>query len=156
MKGQALILTFSLCILISSTVGFHDRFHNSFPWSNVFHMSQKKSMNIVSIDEQCSISDGSAKFDCYPDAVLGKTDPAVCKARGCCWLPVHASKVGMSVPWCYYPKNYDGYIINDLKATSTGFTASLIRTSASGWPNDITHLTLDILMETQSRLHFKV
>ena len=123
--------------------------------NDVFSMTIKETAGTVH-DKICTVPNDNARFNCLPENYKVENSSTVCEARGCCWEHHDVPQSESDSPSCYFPENYNGYTLSDLKETSTGFTASLIRTSASGWPNDITHLTLDILMETQSRLRFKV
>jgi lysosomal alpha-glucosidase len=102
----------------------------------------------------CDIPNKNARFDCHPDP---GASPSRCTARGCCWQTSVSSSVGdINVPACFFPSNYDGYKIISQKETDYGYHAVLSRTSSSGWPNDVQTLSLDIRMETDQRLHFKV
>ena len=61
-----------------------------------------------------------------------------------------------NVPWCYYPSNYLGYTVRSSNQTATGMTYTMQRMTSSGWPADVNILALDVIYETQQRLHFKV
>jgi hypothetical protein len=103
---------------------------------------------------KCDILDKNARFDCHPDP---GASPSRCASRGCCWLGSEFSSMGgIDYPYCFFPTNYDGYIIAAQKETDYGYQAILSRASPSGWPNDVQTLTLDVWMETNERLHFKV
>jgi len=64
--------------------------------------------------------------------------------------------LGQGIPYCYFPQNYNGYNVSNLKETDYGYRAVLTRSTPSGWPDDIKTLTMDVRLETAQRLHFKV
>ena len=100
-----------------------------------------------------------ARFDCHPEPP-SKSSQAVCGKRGCCWKPISGvtrnATRSINVPFCFFPSDYDGYFITKTVNTATGFSSTLRRTSASGWPRDVKELRLDVIYEEQTRLHFKV
>ena len=109
--------------------------------------------------ETCSIINKNERFDCHPDASPSTSN---CNSRGCCWQPVTDSgdagnvRQLVDVPYCFFPRQYSGYNVTSWKETDYGFTASLSRSTPSGWPMDIKILSLDIWFETEKRIHFKV
>ena len=106
----------------------------------------------MSAAPQCSSIPVSARSDCWPQT-SGASQQS-CVAKGCCWGPVDSS-LG-NVPYCYYPSNYQGYVVQSSKRTSTGMSYRLTRSTPSGWPADINTLALDVFYETEQRLRFKV
>ena len=62
----------------------------------------------------------------------------------------------MGQPWCFFPPSYPSYRLENLTITETGYTATLTRAVPTFFPTDIMTLRLDMLMETESRLHFTV
>lgn len=62
----------------------------------------------------------------------------------------------MGPPWCFFPPSYPSYRLGNLTTTDTGYTASLSRTTPTFFPKDILTLRLDVMLETESRLHFTV
>ena len=105
---------------------------------------------MITIAPQCDSIPIDKRSDCWPQGT-GASQQS-CAAKDCCWDPV---KNG-SVPQCYYPSNYQGYMVQSSKWTPTGMSYTLTRNSSSGWPAEIKTLTLDVIYETQYRLHFKV
>lgn len=96
----------------------------------------------------------SSRFDCAPG---GSITEQQCKDRGCCYQPVEPpGDARMGQPWCFFPACYQGYALENLTATATGYTATLTRDSASFFPNDIMTLQLTVLIETKSRLRLTV
>ena len=119
----------------------------------------------------CDVSDENARFDCMPEDDGSGTEKD-CESRGCCWKPnpqrpyvykKHHSVDGnidiertYNVPWCFFPSNYQGYVVKNITETSFGQTLMLSRNTFSSWPKDILTLQMDIYLESSSRLHFKV
>lgn len=62
----------------------------------------------------------------------------------------------MGQPWCFFPPSYPSYRLEGLRPSETGYTATLTRDVPTFFPKDILTLQLDVLMETDSRLHFTV
>lgn len=102
---------------------------------------------------QCDVPPNS-RFDCAPDKAITQEQ---CEARGCCYVPVGQPRGSqMGPPWCFFPPSYPSYKLGNLTATDTGYTASLTRATPTFFPKDIMTLRLDVLLETESRLHFTV
>ncbi|XP_026936724.1 lysosomal alpha-glucosidase isoform X2 [Sagmatias obliquidens] len=102
---------------------------------------------------QCDLPpDG--RFDCAPDKAITQEQ---CEARGCCYMPARwPPGTQMGQPWCFFPPNYPSYRLENLTTTKTGYTATLIRATPTFFPKDIMTLRLDVLVETESRLHFTI
>ncbi|KAM7146422.1 lysosomal alpha-glucosidase isoform 2-T2 [Macrochelys suwanniensis] len=98
----------------------------------------------------CDISPDS-RFDCAPEKLLSRAE---CEARGCCYVPVPSMGSAIWQPWCFFPPSYPSYKVENLSATETGYTASLTRTVPTFFPEDVMVLRLDVLFETEGRLHF--
>uniref|UniRef100_A0A8C7Q0P0 Lysosomal alpha-glucosidase n=1 Tax=Oncorhynchus mykiss TaxID=8022 RepID=A0A8C7Q0P0_ONCMY len=75
-----------------------------------------------------------------------------CQGRGCCYAPLPQGLSG-GPPWCFYPPSYSGYRMGPLTPTSRGQAATLTRPTPSYLPRDISTLRLEILDETEGRLH---
>lgn len=102
---------------------------------------------------QCDVPPNS-RFDCAPDKAITQGE---CEARGCCYAPVGRPRGSrMGPPWCFFPPSYPSYRLGNLTATDTGYTARLTRAAPTFLPKDILTLRLDVLLETESRLHFTV
>lgn len=94
------------------------------------------------------------RLDCYPD---GPTDEGKCQARNCCWSPVDGALRYRGIPWCFFPSSAgSGYSVTSRSETALGFSALLQRSVASRWPRDVMKLKLDVMYETDTRVHFKV
>uniref|UniRef100_A0A8D0GY36 Lysosomal alpha-glucosidase n=1 Tax=Sphenodon punctatus TaxID=8508 RepID=A0A8D0GY36_SPHPU len=98
----------------------------------------------------CDISPDS-RFDCALEKLLSQGE---CEARGCCYVPVASEAAGIWQPWCFFPPSYPSYRMENQTATETGYTARLVRDKATFFPDDIMTLQLDVLLETEGRLHF--
>lgn len=103
---------------------------------------------------QCDTPPNS-RFDCAPDKGITREQ---CEARGCCYVPARRRPRGsqMGQPWCFFPPSYPSYKLGNLTTTETGYTATLTRDTPTFFPKDILTLRLDVLVETESRLHFTV
>uniref|UniRef100_A0A8C0Y2K0 Lysosomal alpha-glucosidase n=9 Tax=Castor canadensis TaxID=51338 RepID=A0A8C0Y2K0_CASCN len=103
---------------------------------------------------QCDVPPNS-RFDCAPDKAITQEQ---CEARGCCYVPAWQGPQGplMGQPWCFFPPSYPGYRLENLSSSETGYTATLTRAVPTFFPKDILTLRLDVLMETESRLHFTI
>lgn len=103
---------------------------------------------------QCNIPPNS-RFDCAPDKAVTQEQ---CEARGCCYVPAAQGPRGhlTGQPWCFFPPSYPSYRLQNLSSTEMGYTATLTRVTPTFFPKDILTLRLDVLMETEDRLHFTV
>ncbi|KAM7067900.1 lysosomal alpha-glucosidase isoform 1-T2 [Molossus nigricans] len=102
---------------------------------------------------QCDVPP-NRRFDCAPDKAITREQ---CEARGCCYAPVGRPRGSqMGPPWCFFPPSYPSYKLGNLTTTDTGYTASLTRAAPTFFPKDIMTLRLDVLVETESRLHFTI
>ena len=127
---------------------------------DAIQMNQTEQLHGPSSSLHCSI-ETSARFDCYPEPGANSHR---CAARGCCWhlRTVSESTVSkkqrINIPYCFFPTNYNGYTLDETRDTDTGFTARVLRprSSRSGRPDDVFELKLEVIYETQTRLHFKV
>nr|WLD25457.1 lysosomal alpha-glucosidase [Rattus rattus] len=106
------------------------------------------------VPTQCDVTPNS-RFDCAPDKGITQEQ---CEARGCCWVPAGQVLNGpvMGQPWCFFPPSYPSYRLENLSSTESGYTATLTRTSPTFFPKDVLTLQLEVLMETDSRLHFMI
>ncbi|XP_005624079.1 lysosomal alpha-glucosidase isoform X1 [Canis lupus familiaris] len=103
---------------------------------------------------QCDVPPNS-RFDCAPDKAITQQQ---CEARGCCYRPATPwpQHPRMGQPWCFFPPSYPSYKLENLTTTETGYTAALTRSTPTFFPKDILALRLDVLLETESRLHFTI
>ncbi|KAG8446519.1 hypothetical protein GDO86_014104 [Hymenochirus boettgeri] len=100
---------------------------------------------------ECDVS-ADSRFDCFPEKVVSKEE---CEARGCCYSPPgHNEHIGQ--PWCYFPPSYPGYKMINLTQTDKGYSATLQRSSKTFMPCDVFTLQLEVMFETESRLHFTI
>nr|XP_060620307.1 lysosomal alpha-glucosidase [Anolis sagrei ordinatus] len=99
---------------------------------------------------QCDIPPDS-RFDCAPEKLLSQEE---CESRGCCYIPAWPKGSAVWQPWCFFPPSYPSYKMVNLTETKIGYTAQLTRDRPTFMPEDIMNLELDVLFETESRLHF--
>lgn len=93
------------------------------------------------------------RFDCYPerDRVVTRK---LCEQRGCCFAQGINDSSG--VPWCFYPPNFPSYILGNRTPTELGEAGELTRKNKTYYPRDILKLQLNVMFETDHRLHIKV
>ncbi|KAM6164701.1 lysosomal alpha-glucosidase [Rhynchocyon petersi] len=103
---------------------------------------------------QCDVPPNN-RFDCAPETTITQEQ---CEARGCCYIPARQGPQSppMGQPWCFFPPSYPSYRLENLTATDMGYTATLTRTIPTFYPKDILTLRLEVLMETDSRLHITI
>ncbi|XP_028570719.2 lysosomal alpha-glucosidase isoform X1 [Podarcis muralis] len=99
---------------------------------------------------QCNVPPDS-RFDCAPEKLLSQEE---CQARGCCYVPVLPKGPAILQPWCFFPPSYPSYKLANLTTTESGYTAHLTRGVPTFMPDDIMTLQLDVIFETEGRLHF--
>jgi lysosomal alpha-glucosidase len=62
----------------------------------------------------------------------------------------------MGIPSCFYPSNF-GYRLSDVHNEETGITGTLqLNGNGGAYGHDVETLTVDIMMETATRVHVKV
>lgn len=115
---------------------------------------QEHHVQPAAVPTKCDVPPNS-RFDCAPDKGISQEE---CEARGCCYVPAGQVLKAplMGQPWCFFPPSYPSYRLENLNSTETGYTATLTRSSPTFFPKDVLSLQLDVLMETESRLHFMV
>ena len=110
--------------------------------------------------DTCSIGDND-RLDCFPEPGSNEKD---CLARKCCWKPATdqpssdpGNQGNINVPYCFYPTNANTYSLEGAPVeTKSGYSALLSRATKSRFPADVMTLQLDVMEETDSRIHFKV
>ncbi|XP_042231432.1 lysosomal alpha-glucosidase-like [Homarus americanus] len=125
--------------------------------------------------QQCTDIPLTMRFDCHPDNEASQTS---CEERGCCWKeeveiperqhpfpaprlhrPTHGpalEDLPLNVPFCYYPRDYQGYSFVNYTSEDHGYTGYLKRDTASGFFGDINVLKMDVFFETETRLRIKI
>ncbi|KAL4657912.1 lysosomal alpha-glucosidase [Arapaima gigas] len=98
--------------------------------------------------DKCAVPPES-RFDCARDRALSQEE---CEERGCCYAPLTQS-ISNGPPWCFYPPSYPGYRMGPLSPTPRGQAATLIRSVPSYLPRDVSTLRLEVMAETERRLH---
>ncbi|XP_076839543.1 lysosomal alpha-glucosidase [Brachyhypopomus gauderio] len=107
--------------------------------------------------EACYLIAEAWRFDCYPERGVVVTEE-MCHARNCCF--VHDSKARLpgqsGVPWCFYPPDFPSYELVSIDDVEMGYRGKLVRTQKTYYPKDIETLRLDVLFESDNRLHVKI
>uniref|UniRef100_A0A1B6D5E9 P-type domain-containing protein n=1 Tax=Clastoptera arizonana TaxID=38151 RepID=A0A1B6D5E9_9HEMI len=96
------------------------------------------------------------RFDCFPQ---GKAEEESCKSRGCCWaLPQEKinKSADLNVPYCFYPNSFNNYQYINVSVNDLGATAYLKILFSSPYPKDVELVKLDVMYETENRLHIKI
>lgn len=104
--------------------------------------------------QQCDQSSDVARFDCYPETGASQEK---CLARNCCWRQPHASAFrDTNVPYCYYPKDFPGYVLQVNESTDFGQRLRINRSQSTYMPHDIVDLTVDLIYETAQRFRIRI
>lgn len=62
----------------------------------------------------------------------------------------------MAVPSCFYPSDF-GYRLSDVHSVDTGLTGTLdLQSKGGAYGADVKKLTVDMMMESETRVHVKV
>ncbi|GFV13584.1 lysosomal alpha-glucosidase [Trichonephila clavipes] len=93
------------------------------------------------------------KFDCHPDDNASEHS---CLQRNCCYQPKAKNFPPLNIPYCYYPSNYNGYVIGNISQDGRYIRADLNRSSPSGFPKDIVNLQLVISFIDDYTLRIKI
>ncbi|XP_050537143.1 lysosomal alpha-glucosidase-like [Daktulosphaira vitifoliae] len=101
-------------------------------------------------DKICSITSDIEKFDCFP---RGNANQDSCEQRNCCWSPIDFNS---KPPWCYYPKNYNNYILVNMTETNNGIMSYFRLINNTTYTSDIKLLCVEISFQTIKRLHIKI
>ncbi|XP_065290345.1 lysosomal alpha-glucosidase-like [Dermacentor albipictus] len=111
--------------------------------SNAFGDSSQ-ARNFTGYNGQCQLASIADRFDCYPEP--GSSQKG-CEARGCCWGALgDASPDGQpNIPYCYYPADYQGYVLDGLDHFSDGISAKLRRKIPSGIDKDVQSVAVNIV-----------
>ncbi|RUS76948.1 hypothetical protein EGW08_015297, partial [Elysia chlorotica] len=109
----------------------------------------------LSSAQQCLVKGDAWKFDCIPK---GNPSRAECEARGCCWQisrsTTHYSKG--DVPLCYFPTDYDSYIVDFVQAKQDGFEMAMKMRRPSPYPRNISNLLARFQYLSSSMLSIRI
>lgn len=119
--------------------------------------NQKANVKQKDIDS-CSNFKDSEKFDCAPEGLVTE---ARCRARGCCWHPVlnmstPVRGLPLDVPWCFYPDNYPGYIVDSVDYHPQGVRVQISRKTNSYYGNDIKTAVVEVTYRSTYTLRIKI
>ncbi|KAK3102556.1 hypothetical protein FSP39_012163 [Pinctada imbricata] len=115
-----------------------------------------KEMQIkTNFDDLCAVPSDDLRFNCLQGDNASKE---TCLERGCCWNPIgnYGSGASAGPPSCYYPTNYVGYTVSEVKNSSMGISAELILSTKSYYPDESVFLFADVLYETDSRVRLRI
>ncbi|XP_075544667.1 lysosomal alpha-glucosidase-like [Dermacentor variabilis] len=115
---------------------------HTFSWNAFGDSSQAR--NFTGYNEQCQLASIADRFDCYPEP--GSSQKG-CEARGCCWGALgDASPDGQpNIPYCYYPTDYQGYVLDGLDHFPDRISAKLRRIIPSGIDKDVQSVAVNIV-----------
>lgn len=97
--------------------------------------------NINGYDGKCELASIADRFDCYPEP--GSSQQG-CEARGCCWGAL-GNDSEPNIPYCYYPADYQGYVLDYLDYYSDHISAKLHRKIPSGIDKDVQSVAVNIV-----------
>ncbi|XP_052262842.1 lysosomal alpha-glucosidase-like isoform X2 [Dreissena polymorpha] len=104
---------------------------------------------------QCSQTPASSRVDCWPQYV--GANQQTCEEKGCCWLPAGTSTRRLGdVPYCFYPSNYQGYKVDSVTKTASGYQATLHLSGPSTWPNDVQNVNVDVTFQSPTTVRVKI
>ncbi|CAF1098155.1 unnamed protein product [Rotaria sordida] len=113
--------------------------------------------------QQCDQISNVARFDCHSEKDSTKEK---CLARNCCWrLPIKSANYTeknstdfgfVSIPFCYYPKDFPTYEIISTEITDFGQRIQILKKQTTYMPYDILNLTVDLIYETEQRFRIRI
>ena len=92
----------------------------------------------------------SERLDCAPDK---PNDSKACSERKCCF---NAVTNNTRVPKCFFPSDFVGYQVKDVKRDNNKLVANLERRLASGFPRDVQRAQVVVTLLSDSSLRIKV
>lgn len=110
-----------------------------FSWNALDDLS--RGGNINGYDGKCELASVADRFDCYPEP--GSSQQG-CEARGCCWGAL-GNDSEPNIPYCYYPTDYQGYVLDYLDYYSDHISAKLHRKIPSGIDKDVQTVAVNIV-----------
>ncbi|XP_078521078.1 lysosomal alpha-glucosidase-like [Lissotriton helveticus] len=147
-------LAFIMILVTLILSGIYLWIMSNFSWS--LEYDHQKAGN-AETHNQCSSITEAHRFDCYPerDVVVTKE---LCENRGCCFIKglETQNRSNGGVPWCFYPPDFPSYTLERLNHTDLGLLGILRRKVKSYYPKDIEKLLLEVIFETDTRLHIKL
>ncbi|CAF3693223.1 unnamed protein product, partial [Rotaria sordida] len=113
--------------------------------------------------QQCDQISNVARFDCHSEKEPTKEK---CLARNCCWrLPIKSANYTeknstdfgfVSIPFCYYPKDFPTYEIISTEITDFGQRIQILKKQTTYMSYDILNLTVDLIYETEQRFRIRI
>ncbi|XP_028967664.1 lysosomal alpha-glucosidase [Galendromus occidentalis] len=109
-------------------------------------------------DPQCDLSSALEKFDCFPQDSSNEEE---CIERGCCWRDTNEFNgeprkfPPLSEPFCYYPRNYQGYKVLNQTSTEGGLVVYLERVFPSLVDVDISLIRVEVIHQSDEILRIR-
>lgn len=102
-------------------------------------------------DSVCANIRSPDRIDCLPAKDVPEEKD--CVAKKCCWTP---SKDNQEVPSCYYPPIYSTYQVSVTRKHDTGYDASSVLTTPSGFKGDAKNVRVTVQYLTKDILRIRV
>lgn len=141
LSGVAMRLHRSLLLLLSVAYCRADPATPSFNPNNFFVGASNHVEIHQGTQAQCDLGSIADRFDCYPEPGASQKG---CESRGCCWRPLASSEQAPNVPYCYYPSDYQGYMLRELGHYPDHIKVELQRQTPSGIDVDVQSVTVNI------------
>ncbi|XP_003741230.1 lysosomal alpha-glucosidase [Galendromus occidentalis] len=90
---------------------------------------------------QCDIQNAIERIDCLPER---NSNEQRCHERGCCWKTRQDGDPHVNFPYCFYPRDYSGYVISNQTQDRHGATVYLQRQQPSHSAQDIGVLRVEV------------
>lgn len=90
----------------------------------------------------------SERYSCNPEP---NGTEASCKERGCCYQ----ADADKKAPTCFFPRNYDGYLVKVLSESKFQLVAELKRNRASGFLKDVALVSLVVTFVNENLIRLK-
>ncbi|XP_029161995.1 lysosomal alpha-glucosidase-like [Nylanderia fulva] len=107
--------------------------------------------------EQCTNVPESLRFDCHPEDGASQLS---CTDRGCCWNPLDrkkiAGRVPLSIPYCYYPEEWNLYKYINQSSDGSNFLGFLNQEKKSIYKNDVPLVKIEASSIDSSILRVKI
>jgi hypothetical protein len=105
--------------------------------------------------EQCEFIPLNLRFDCHPESGASQL---TCTQRGCCWhqFNLNENKNNFSLPYCYYPNNWNLYKYENFTKNGNDFSAFLSLKNNSFYKKDLPFIKYETTTIDSTILRLKV
>ncbi|CAL1679999.1 unnamed protein product [Lasius platythorax] len=107
--------------------------------------------------QQCTNVPEILRFDCHPEDGASQLS---CTNRGCCWNPLNrnktAGRVPLSIPYCYYPEEWNLYKYINQSKDGSNFLGFLNQEKKSIYKNDVPLVRVEATSIDSSILRVKM